>query len=145
VNPRKVTIYIESLQARVESGKKPITRPDTTVPIFLGVGKMKMASFTFTHWPVRDSGGASTVSTQNVLPEDQRVVVQAMYEAAFSQGFEIEVVDVAGRKDLPEELHLESLERARFPVLVTGSGDRIEGKVSKEQVESFLSKVAKSS
>ena len=79
--------------------------PDTLVPVILSVGhKAKLATFTFTHWPVRYSGEASTVSTQDVLPEDQRVVVQAMYEAAFSQGFEIEVIDVAGRKDLPKEL-----------------------------------------
>lgn len=147
VNPRKVTIYIKSFHATFETGRNPITTPpDTMVPVILSVGhKAKLATFTFTHWPVRYSGEASTVSTQDVLPEDQRVVVQAMYEAAFSQRFEIEVIDVAGRKNLPKELALEFLEEARFPVLVTGSGDRLEGKVSSKQIESFLSKVAKSS
>jgi len=141
MNTRKVTIYVKSLQAKVESGKKHTARPDTTVPTVLDFRRVSMH---YTYWPVRDWGGASTVSTENVLPEDQRNIVQAMYEAAFSQGFEIEVIDVAGRKDSPKELALEFLEQARFPVLVTSSGDRLEGKVSSKQIESFLSKVAKS-
>ena len=147
MNPRKVIIYIKSLHTTFETGRNPITTPpDTMVPVILSAGhKGKLPSVTFTHWPARYSGEASTVSTQDLLPEDQRIVVQAMYEAAFSQGFEIEVIDVARRKDLPKELALEFLKQAKYPVLVASSGDRLEGKVSTEQIESFLSKVAKSS
>lgn len=73
-----------------------------------------------------------------VLPEDQQDAVDMVEEIASSHGFEVEVVDVtkedAFRRDIQEHAkHIHS-----FPTVITDDGRRIEGDITKEQVEALL-------
>jgi hypothetical protein len=76
------------------------------------------------------------VTYENVLPEDQEQFVEMVKAAASRLGFDVEVVDCARRRGLRTK---------KFPTLVTDSGDKIEGVVSEQQVESFLAKAKASS
>jgi len=75
----------------------------------------------------------SEAKYESVLPDNQKKVVEMVEEIARKHGFEVEVVDVAKKKGLKIKT---------FPTLITDTGEKIEGDISKDQIESFLAKTA---
>jgi hypothetical protein len=76
---------------------------------------------------------------ENMLPEDQRAVVEMVKKAAVKHGFVLEVIDVT------EEGALGKLEDrlmgvSTFPTLLTDSGIRIEGDTTEERIEALFKK-----
>ena len=75
-----------------------------------------------------------------VLSEDQKRIVEMVKEVASKLGFEVEVVDVAKesafRKAFKREPRI-----AAYPTLTAGSGQKIEGELTREQVETFLASI----
>jgi hypothetical protein len=69
---------------------------------------------------------------ENVLPDDQKNIVEMVKEIASRYGFDVEIVDVTKSEKGPRI--------KTFPALITDSGEKIEGSISKEQIESFFAK-----
>jgi hypothetical protein len=77
-----------------------------------------------------------------VLTEDQQKVVEIVREIARRHNLEVEIVDVT-RENILHRVIQEEREKIRaFPALLADSGERIEGNISEEQAESFLSRIA---
>ena len=75
------------------------------------------------------------ITYENVLPEDQERFLETVKAVASRLGFDVEIVDTGRRR----------LRIKKFPTLIADSGDKIEGIVSEEQVESFLADAKSSS
>ena len=78
-----------------------------------------------------------------VLSEDQQKVIEIVNENARRYDVKVEVVDVTKESVLRRVLQKEREKIRIFPTLITDSGHRIEGEMTEERVESFLSRVAK--
>jgi NADP-dependent 3-hydroxy acid dehydrogenase YdfG len=77
-----------------------------------------------------------------ILSEDQQKIVEIVQNISRRHSFEVEVVDVT-RENFLRRMIKEKQEKIKtFPTLITDSGRRIEGEMTEEQVESFLSKIA---
>jgi hypothetical protein len=75
-----------------------------------------------------------------VLPDDQKETAKMVRRVASKLNLEVEVVDVARENVLRREIQ-RARERIRvFPTLIVSSGERIEGAITEEQVESLLSR-----
>ena len=82
----------------------------------------------------------SEAKYKRALPDDQKKVVEMVKEVGHKYGFEVEVIDVA-MENVLDRLMQEEVKKIRvFPTLITDSGERIEGDISKEQIESLLAK-----
>jgi hypothetical protein len=94
-------------------------------------------------WAPRHAPNVKTGPREEyVLPEDQRRTVEIVKDVASRHGVEVKVVDV-GRESILRKAIREERDRIKvFPALVADSGERIEGDVTEEQVESFLSQIA---
>jgi hypothetical protein len=81
-------------------------------------------------------------NTENcfVLSEDQKRIVEMVREIASKLGLEVEVVDVAKESAFHKAIKREP-KIATYPTLVTGSGEKIEGELTREQVETFLASI----
>jgi hypothetical protein len=77
-----------------------------------------------------------------VLSEDQQEVLEMVNKYARRHDVEVEVVDVTRENVLRRALQEEREKMRIFPTLTTDSGRRIEGKMTEEQIESFLSRIA---
>ena len=84
-------------------------------------------------------GTVKGTKTDFVLPEDQKRIVEMVEEIASKLGLEVEVVDVAKESAIHKAIKREP-QITTYPTLVTGSGEKIEGELRKEQVETFLSR-----
>jgi hypothetical protein len=78
-----------------------------------------------------------------VLPEDQEKVVGIVRESCQEHGFELVVVDVTQQDGLHRAIITTFGGIRESPTIVSGSGRRIEGVLSKDQVDAFLSKEKK--
>jgi glutaredoxin len=78
--------------------------------------------------------------TDLVLPDDQKRIVEMVKEIASKLGLEVEVVDVAKENALHKAIKREP-KITTYPTLMTDSGEKIEGELTKEQVKPFLSRV----
>jgi hypothetical protein len=77
-----------------------------------------------------------------ILSEDQQKIIETVKNISQRYSLEVEVVDFA-RKNVLRRIIKEKQEKIKiFPTLITDSGLRIEGKMTDEKVESFLSKIA---
>ena len=77
-----------------------------------------------------------------ILSEDQQKIVEIVQNISRRHSFEVEVVDVT-RENFLRRMIKEKQEKIRtFPTLTTDSGRRIEGELTEEEVELFLSKIA---
>jgi hypothetical protein len=77
-----------------------------------------------------------------ILSEDQQKIVETVNDISQRYSLEVEVVDFT-RKNVLRRIIKEKQEKIKvFPTLITDSGRRIEGKMTDEKVESFLSKIA---
>ena len=117
---RVITVYVKSVHT-VEG----ITTPDRDADIMRSLGPH--------YYPGTSMGEGDAVPTDEfVFPEDQEETIEMVREIAPKHGFAIRVVDLT-----KEETHDTT---NVLPTLVSGSGKRIEGKISKKQLETFLSK-----
>jgi hypothetical protein len=74
-----------------------------------------------------------------ILPEDQQRVVEMIKELASKRGLKVEVVDVTKENVLHRKIQ-EEFERIRtFPTLMLISGEKIEGNMTRNQIESIMS------
>ena len=77
-----------------------------------------------------------------ILSEDQQKIVEIVQNISRRNSFEVEVVDVT-RENFLRRMIKEKQEKIRtFPTLIMDSGRRIEGELTEEEVELFLSKIA---
>jgi hypothetical protein len=77
-----------------------------------------------------------------VLPEDQERTSEMVKHIASRHGLEVEVVDVARENILHRVIQEEREKIEAFSALLADSGERIEGDITEEQAESFLSRIA---
>jgi hypothetical protein len=78
-----------------------------------------------------------------VLSEDQQKVIEIVDKYARRYDVEVEVVDVTRENVLRRTLRREREKIRTFPTLSMDPGQRVEGEITEEQVDSFLSRVAK--
>jgi hypothetical protein len=78
-----------------------------------------------------------------VLPEEQEKVVGIVRESCQTLGFELVVVDVTQQDGLHRAIITTFGGIRESPTIVSGSGRRIQGIISKDQVDAFLSKEKK--
>ncbi|MGB9756735.1 MAG: hypothetical protein ACPLVJ_03015 [Candidatus Bathyarchaeales archaeon] len=118
---RKVTLYVRSVK---------------TV-----VGAEKWGKWDYVGGPsvrggyrlIRDYKVYSEPKYEFALPEGHEKVVEMTKQITPKYGFEVEVVDAAKEKGVKIKV---------FPTLMIDSGEKIEGKISEKQIESFLAKLA---
>ena len=126
---KKVTLYVKSTKTAI--GTEKIDRhyfqagPPVKVSGYRIIPKHEVESLT---------------KYSFVLPEDQNRVVEMVEDIAPKYGFKAEVVDVTKENILHRVLQEEVKQIKTFPTLVTDSGEKIEGNISEEQIESLLSK-----
>ena len=78
-----------------------------------------------------------------LLPEDQQRMLEDISKIASEYGLKVEVVDLA-KKNALTKYRLEHSEKIKtLPSLVNDSGEIVEGVLTKEQIEAFMSKTAK--
>ena len=125
---RKVTIYVKSVKTAVRTEK---------------IGHQKLIGGPGAR------GGYRVIPTYEVnsitkyefvVPEDQNKIVEMVKEIATKHGFDVETVDITRESVLHRALQQEIKKIKIFPTLITDSGEKIEGKISKEQIKSLLSK-----
>jgi NADP-dependent 3-hydroxy acid dehydrogenase YdfG len=77
-----------------------------------------------------------------ILSEDQQKIIEIVKSISRRRSLEVEVVDVA-RENVLRRMVKEKQEKIKaFPTLITDAGRRIEGEMTEEKVESFLSKIS---
>ena len=73
-----------------------------------------------------------------VLPEEQMMFVEMVESFASEHGFELEVIDMGRKNSLERWIQKKIMGIKICPMLVTDAGHRIEGNISREQLESLL-------
>ena len=79
-----------------------------------------------------------------ILPWNQEAIVEMVKDVASRHFFELEVVDVTREDVLHRFLHKEVKRLKIFPTLTADSGVKIEGNISKRELELLLSRVERS-
>lgn len=77
-----------------------------------------------------------------LLSEEQKRAVDIVREVAAKYEIEVQIVDVT-RENIIRRVEQEAEGMKTFPTLVTSSGEKIEGDISKEKVDMLLSKERK--
>jgi len=128
VTDRKVTLYVKSVKSAIRTEK-------------IGHQKLIGGPGVRGGYRVIPTYEVDSITKYNfVVPEDQNRIVEMVREIAPKHGFDVEVVDVTKENILHRVLQEEVKRIKTFPTLITGSGEKIEGNISKEQIKSFLSK-----
>jgi hypothetical protein len=76
-----------------------------------------------------------------VLPEDQGKVVEMVLEAALKKGLKVEVVDVAKEGTIHRMIRRDLEKINTFPTITLGSRQKIEGMMTRKQIDDFLSRI----
>ena len=77
-----------------------------------------------------------------MLPEDQKRIVTMVRSIASKYGLGVEVIDVGRENILHRTIQKEREKIGSFPALLADSGERIEGEITKDRVESLFSHIA---
>ena len=77
-----------------------------------------------------------------LLSEEQKRAVDIVKEVAAKYDIEVQIVDVT-RENIIRRVVQEAEGMKTFPTLITSSGEKIEGDISKEKVDMLLSKERK--
>ena len=77
-----------------------------------------------------------------ILSEDPQKVVETVKDVSRKYSLEVEVIDIARENVLHRIIKERQAKIKIFPTLTTDSGQRIEGNMTGEKVESFISKIA---
>ena len=129
---RKVTLYVKSVKTAVDMETTP--RPRVVVPNQgPAPGGMAPPPQVYVTYDVE-----SETRYAYVLPEDQKTVVEMVEQIARAEGLDIEVVDVTKIGRLSRAFRKDLRRLKIFPTLLTDSGLKLEGSLSKEQVERLL-------
>jgi hypothetical protein len=84
----------------------------------------------------------TTVKTEpvreHVLPDDQRKTVEMVERISRKYGLAVKVVDVAKENVLRRIMQKEMEKVKIFPTLIASSGERVEGNMTEQQIESFF-------
>jgi hypothetical protein len=126
---RKVTLYVKSVKELVGTEK------DGTWRFRVGAGIRGGYRL------IRDYDVLTIGTYESVLPNDQKIIVEMVEAIADRHGFEVKIVDVT-MESMLHRISEKLLRINAFPALITDSGEKIEGNISEEQVESLLEKVA---
>jgi|GEM_PF-1265547 len=78
-----------------------------------------------------------------VLPDDQRRTVMMVNAICRRLFLEVEVVDIARENALKRIVLWRRYEIMTFPTLLANTGQRLQGQMTEEKVDSFLSQIAK--
>ncbi len=76
---------------------------------------------------------------ENILPEDQKAVVEMVKKAAVRHDFELTVIDVTDEGAL-DKLKDKLMGISTFPTLLTDSGVKIERDITEERIEALFTK-----
>ena len=77
-----------------------------------------------------------------ILPEDQQRIVDMVRNISHILLLDVEIIDVS-KENVLHRITREERERIRtFPALVADKGQRFQGQMTEENVESFLSQIA---
>lgn len=138
--PTKVIIYVESV--KTVTGVKEVEREllgryiGHTSSRVKAEGKVRDGTFR-----LRQFEETKMPKYEFILPDDQQRFVGTVKEVAATCGIEVEVVDVA-KENVPKrevQEHVKNLDV--FPTAITNDGKRIEGNVTKTQLEKLLSRM----
>jgi hypothetical protein len=93
----------------------------------------------------RDSRVAvDTIATHKlVLPDDQQRTVMMVNAICRRLSLEVEVVDIGRVNALKRIVHWRRFKMMTFPTLLASTGQRLQGQITEEKVESFLYHIAK--
>lgn len=91
---------------------------------------------------IRDYKTYSEAKYENILPDDQKKVVAMVRAIAQKYGVEARVVDISRENILHKFIDKKRLKIETFPTLITEKGERLEGKITEDQVELLLKKPA---
>jgi glutaredoxin len=131
---RMVTLYVKS--EKVVTGETSVREPHI---IKKGIARGDFYRMRNMFWDTAFDTRVKEVYGY-VLPDDQKAIVETVKRLCEKHGFEVRVVDVT-RENLLHRVMQEEVSKIKtFPTLITGSGGRLEGNFSEEQVESFLSR-----
>jgi hypothetical protein len=117
---RKVTLYVQSVKSVIGTEK------------WGRWGYVAGAGIRGGYRLIPDYKTYSKAKYEWVLPDDQKKTVEMVKAIAQKHGFDVEIVDVVKVK---KKLGIKT-----FPTLIMNTGEKIEGNISKEQVELFLTK-----
>lgn len=131
----QVTLYVKSEKTavkNVQEGYQNITSIYNVGMLGGGAG---------TYYSVYDTKTGTEYGF--LLPEDQQRMLGDINKIASEYGLKVEVIDLA-KKNAFTKHRLEHSEKIKtLPSLVNDSGEIAEGVLTKEQIEAFLSKTAK--
>jgi glutaredoxin len=131
----KISVYVESVRRAVRTDQvarefyrvDPLTTPQS--------GAERMAGG---HHVIQEHRVETVTRFKVSLPDEQMRFVEMVESFASEHGFELEVVDI-GRKNRLERWIQEKIKGIEtYPMLVTDRGHRIEGNITREQLESLL-------
>jgi glutaredoxin len=129
VKNRKVTLFVKSIKTIIG------TEETETRGLISGGPGLRPGSFR-----ISPKYGIETVPKYEfVLPEDQGKIVEMVEEIVDKLGFDVEIIDTSRENTLRREIQREIKKIRTFPTLVVDSGEKVEGEISKEQIELLLS------
>jgi hypothetical protein len=120
---RKVTVFVRST--------KNVSLEEFT---FTGMGAMHRGVTV----SVPRSKEVRRLKNEFDVPEDQQEIVSMVKETARNHGFEVEVVDVTEENVLRRDIQEHAKHIHSFPTVITDDGRRIEGDITRQQVEALL-------
>lgn len=129
---RKVTVFVKSLKEVIS---EEVGYDTIKVEKRFGLGGGDAPINTFPLHKER-----TVTKDEFVLPEDQQETVDLVQEIASSHGFEVEVVDVTKENAFRRGIQDHAKHIRSFPTVITDDGRRIEGDITKQQVEALLTK-----
>ena len=122
----RVTLYVRSVKTATRAKNFGVV---TFATPWVGRGSVSPVTF--------DS--ETDTKYEFVLPEEQRRVVEMVEKVASEHDLEVEVIDV-GKENIIHKFTQARVRKMRtFLTLVLSSGEKIEGNVTKKQLESILS------
>ena len=131
----KIRIYVESVRRPVGTDQfarefyrvDPLTMPQSGASVAGG------------HHIIQEHKVETVTSFKIALPEEQMKLVEMVESFASEHGFELEVIDMGRKNNLERRIQKKIKGIKTYPMLVTDAGHRIEGNITREQLESLLS------
>lgn len=138
----QVTVYVKSVEALVGidefERRTPISKLGDNPDRIELEGKRTSGTF------VAKAYVTETKPTYEfVLSEDQKIIIDLTKKIASRLGLKVNVIDVGKENALHRAIQKRFKKIRLFPTLVSHSGMMLEGISTKEQIEVFLSNVAK--
>ncbi len=131
----KIRVYVESVRRVVGTDQvarefyrvDPLTMPQSGASVAGG------------HHIIQEHKVETVTRFEFVLPKEQMRFVEMVESFASEHGFELEVIDMGRKNNLERRIQKKLMGTKIYPMLVTDAGHRIEGNISREQLEFLLS------